>query len=46
MKQFGLTETNIIHSIFQSGGSGGGSKQNIMGPPLDTALVIKHFSFK
>ena len=46
MKQFGLTETKLFHSIFQSGGSGGGTKQNTMDPPLNTALVITHFSFK
>ena len=26
MKQFGLTETKLFHSIFQSGGSRGGTK--------------------
>ena len=46
MKQFGLTETKLFHSIFQSGGSGRGTKQNTMDPPLNTALVITHFSFK
>ena len=46
MKQFGLIETKLFHSIFQSGGSGGGTKQNTMDPPLNTALVITHFSFK
>ena len=46
MKQFGLTETKLFHSMFQSGGSRGGTKQNTMDPALNTALVITHFTFK
>ena len=46
MKQFGLSETKLFQSIFQRGGSGGGTKQNTMDPPLNTTLVITHFSFK
>ena len=45
MKQFGLTETKLFHSLFQSGGSGGGTKRNTMDPPLNTAFSDHTFQF-